>query len=103
MLYPLSYGGLARGRARYRRRRGYRGPPGTPAATRSGTDRSETNQFPGVTVRGTRRAPATAPEQDGGRMRWRRAVVDVPERGRFEIRLDEPVVGLASYHVDGGP
>jgi predicted GNAT family acetyltransferase len=28
-------------------------------------------------------------------------VVDVPERGRFEIRLDDRVVGLASYHVDG--
>ena len=28
-------------------------------------------------------------------------VVDVPERGRFEIRVDERVVGLASYHVDG--
>jgi len=29
-------------------------------------------------------------------------VVDVPERGRFEIRDGERVVGLASYHVDGG-
>jgi hypothetical protein len=29
-------------------------------------------------------------------------VVDVPERGRFEIRLGDRVVGLASYHVDGG-
>jgi predicted GNAT family acetyltransferase len=29
-------------------------------------------------------------------------VVDVPERGRFEIRMDGRVVGLASYHVDGG-
>ena len=29
-------------------------------------------------------------------------VVDVPERGRFEIRLDDKVVGLASYHVDNG-
>jgi hypothetical protein len=29
-------------------------------------------------------------------------VVDVPERGRFEIRVDDRVVGLASYHVDGG-
>jgi len=28
-------------------------------------------------------------------------VVDVPERGRFEIRDDEQVIGLASYHVDG--
>ena len=29
-------------------------------------------------------------------------VVDVPERGRFEIRVDDKVVGLASYHVENG-
>ena len=29
------------------------------------------------------------------------SVVDVPDRGRFEVRLGERVVGLASYHVDG--
>lgn len=29
-------------------------------------------------------------------------VVDVPERGRFEIRQGERVLGLASYHVDNG-
>jgi len=29
-------------------------------------------------------------------------VVDVPERGRFEIRDDGRAVGLASYHVDSG-
>jgi predicted GNAT family acetyltransferase len=29
-------------------------------------------------------------------------VVDVPERGRFEIRNGDRVVGLASYHVDDG-
>ena len=29
-------------------------------------------------------------------------VVDVPERGRFEVRVGERVVGLASYHVDNG-
>ena len=28
-------------------------------------------------------------------------VVDVPEKGRFEIHLGDRVVGLASYHVDG--
>jgi uncharacterized protein len=28
-------------------------------------------------------------------------VVDVPEKGRFEIRSGDRVVGLASYHVDG--
>jgi uncharacterized protein len=30
------------------------------------------------------------------------SVVDVPEKGRFEIRLDDRVVGLASYHVEDG-
>jgi hypothetical protein len=29
-------------------------------------------------------------------------VIDVPEKGRFEVRVDGRVVGLASYHVDGG-
>ena len=28
-------------------------------------------------------------------------VVDVPEKGRFEVRIGERVVGLASYHVEG--
>jgi uncharacterized protein len=28
-------------------------------------------------------------------------VVDVPEKGRFEARIGERVVGLASYHVEG--
>jgi len=30
------------------------------------------------------------------------SVVDVPEKGRFEIRVGDRVVGLASYHVDNG-
>ncbi|MBM7807320.1 putative GNAT family acetyltransferase [Geodermatophilus bullaregiensis] len=29
-------------------------------------------------------------------------VVDVPERGRFEVRVGDRVVGLASYHVENG-
>ncbi|MGY1649840.1 GNAT family N-acetyltransferase [Geodermatophilus sp. SYSU D01119] len=29
-------------------------------------------------------------------------VVDVPEKGRFEVRVGERVVGLASYHVENG-
>src|SRR5687767_6408699 len=28
-------------------------------------------------------------------------VVDVPEKGRFEVLIGDRVVGLASYHVDG--
>ncbi len=30
------------------------------------------------------------------------SVVDVPEKGRFEVRLGDRVVGLASYHIDEG-
>ncbi|RBY86190.1 GNAT family N-acetyltransferase [Blastococcus sp. TF02A-26] len=30
------------------------------------------------------------------------SVVDVPDKGRFEVRLGERVVGLASYHVENG-
>ncbi len=30
------------------------------------------------------------------------SVVDVPERGRFEIRQGDRVIGLASYHIDNG-
>ncbi|RFU18891.1 N-acetyltransferase [Geodermatophilus marinus] len=29
-------------------------------------------------------------------------VVDAPDRGRFEVLLGDRVVGLASYHVEGG-
>ncbi len=28
-------------------------------------------------------------------------VVDVPDRGRFEVRVGDRVAGMASYHVDG--
>jgi predicted GNAT family acetyltransferase len=39
---------------------------------------------------------------EGGTTAMETSVVDVPERGRFEIRLGERVVGLASYHVENG-
>src|SRR3954467_13576746 len=42
-----------------------------------------------------------APGGTEGRGRMDTKVVDVPERGRFEVRVDDRVVGLASYHVDG--
>jgi uncharacterized protein len=29
-------------------------------------------------------------------------VVDVPDRGRFEVHLGDRVVGLASYHIENG-
>ncbi|MGY1820527.1 GNAT family N-acetyltransferase [Geodermatophilus sp. SYSU D00079] len=42
----------------------------------------------------------------GGERRWNTSmetsVVDVPDRGRFEVLLDGRVVGLASYHVENG-
>ncbi|MGY1705525.1 GNAT family N-acetyltransferase [Geodermatophilus sp. SYSU D00697] len=41
-----------------------------------------------------------------GERRWNTSmetsVVDVPDRGRFEVRLGDEVVGLASYHVEDG-
>src|SRR3954464_4882304 len=44
--------------------------------------------------------PATTPRVRRGRQ-MDITVVDVPERGRFEIRDGDRVVGMASYHVDG--
>src|SRR3712207_2808357 len=45
-------------------------------------------------------SPATAPG-DGRTRAMDTKVVDVPERGRFEVWLGDRVVGLASYHIDG--
>src|SRR3954466_8743460 len=39
---------------------------------------------------------------EGGRRTMQTSVVDVPERGRFEIRVGDRTVGLASYHVENG-
>src|SRR4028118_1680008 len=48
--------------------------------------------------------PATAPGRcGGGRTTMETTVVDVPERGRFEVRVGEQVVGLARYHAENGP
>src|SRR3712207_8783119 len=38
----------------------------------------------------------------GGTPAMETSVVDVPDRGRFEVRLGDRVVGLASYHVENG-
>jgi uncharacterized protein len=90
MLYPLSYGAAGQRLAE--------------AAGNTRHTRLVTTGEPGGHVRGyrstTRQAPATAP---GGRKAGSMdaKVVDVPERGRFEVRVDDRVVGLASYHVDG--
>src|SRR4029453_11263695 len=37
----------------------------------------------------------------GGRRSMDTTVVDVPEKGRFEVLIGDRVVGLASYHIDG--
>src|SRR5215207_9454007 len=49
-----------------------------------------------------RTSPGNGAGGAGGGEQMDITVVDVPERGRFEIRDGERVVGLASYHVDGG-
>src|SRR3954469_16596653 len=57
----------------------------------------------GVTVLGHTTGPGNGAEAtEGGRRTMETTVVDVPERGRFEIRDGNQVVGLASYHVDDG-
>ena len=102
MLYPLSYGGLgapgALGTASQRLSGGH---PGTPARPES-SYRRETKRFPRVTVLGHTSSSGNGAGDDGRWMAMETSVVDVPERGRFEIRQGERVVGLASYHVDNG-
>src|SRR3954454_25266527 len=54
------------------------------------------------------RAPAHVPLRqrrratEGGRRTMETSVVDVPERGRFEIRVGNRTVALASYHIENG-
>src|SRR5215212_4694839 len=80
--------------------RGYPVTRGTPAIPESSQEvRHE--RIPGLPCRGTRRAPATAPGDGRKDETMDTTVVDVPEKGRFEVRLDGRVVGLASYHIDG--
>ena len=91
MLYPLSYGAAAQRLTE---------AAGNTRHTRLVTTGEPHGARYRATVPGTRRAPATAPG-DGRRGSMDMKVVDVPERGRFEVRVDDRVVGLASYHVDG--
>ncbi len=102
MLYPLSYGGHgapgALGTAPQRLSGARRGTPARPESSY----RRETNRFPGVTVLEHTSSSGNGAGDDGRWMAMETSVVDVPERGRFEIRQGERVVGLASYHVDNG-
>jgi predicted GNAT family acetyltransferase len=102
MLYPLSYGGLgAVKRAGPTAQRLSGDLAGTPARPES-SYRTETNRFPGVTVLGRTSSSGNDAGDDGRWSTMETTVVDVPERGRFEIRQGERVVGLASYHVENG-
>jgi predicted GNAT family acetyltransferase len=60
---------------------------------------------PSGTAAGYRARAHDEPGNGAGRrkveLRMDAMVVDVPEKGRFEIRLDDRVVGLASYHIEG--
>ena len=92
MLYPLSYGG-PRGRLT--------GAAGTLRAPDSSVSDETQPRFPGLPSGYT-----SSPGNGAGRRKDEQSmdakVVDVPEKGRFEVRIDDHVVGLASYHVDGG-
>jgi predicted GNAT family acetyltransferase len=92
MLYPLSYGG-PRGRLT--------GDIGTLRTPDSSVADETQPRFPGL------RSGYTSSSGNGaggreGETSMDTKVVDVPEKGRFEVRIDDRVVGLASYHVDGG-
>ena len=100
MLYPLSYGAAA-----WRRviaapmRRGYRVAGGTLATPDSSPEVRRADAF-----RGYRSGYMSVSGNGAGGRKdetMDTKVVDVPERGRFEIRLGDRVVGLASYHIDG--
>ncbi len=91
MLYPLSYGGPERRLS---------GAPGTTGAADSSLAGETRPRLPGLPSGYTSGSGSAAGGRKDG---WimDAEVVDVPEKGRFEVRLDDRVVGLASYHVDG--
>ena len=92
MLYPLSYGG-SRGRL-----------TGAPEPLEGATRqyRMRRNSDPWGYRRGYTSSSGNGAGERKGEGPMDAEVVDVPEKGRFEVRLDDRVVGLASYHVDGG-
>ena len=92
MLYPQSYGGPRR------RLTGARGTLRTPDSSVS----VETQpRFAGLRSGYTSSSGNGAGGREGMETMDTK-VVDVPEKGRFEVRIDDRVVGLASYHVDDG-
>jgi predicted GNAT family acetyltransferase len=92
MLYPLSYGGPTRRLT---------GATGTLRAPDSSVSDETQPRFPGLPSGYTSSSGNGAGGREGERTMDTK-VVDVPEKGRFEVRIDDRVVGLASYHVDGG-
>ena len=98
MLYPLSYEAVPH--AAVVREQGYR-VTGNTRPTRLVSTGWTVPARVRVSVSGN----TTSPGNGAGDGRWHRmgtTVMDVPERGRFEIRVDDRLVGLASYHVDNG-
>jgi uncharacterized protein len=92
MLYPLSYGGPPR------RLTGAAGTLGRPDSSVSLETQA---RFAGIPS-GYRSSFGNGAGGRKGEETMDAKVVDVPEKGRFEVRIDDRVVGLASYHVDGG-
>ena len=92
MLYPLSYGGAERRLS---------GAPREPRHARPVGRGWGAPEIPRVTVGVHVESGNAAGGRKGGEP-MDAEVVDVPEKGRFEVRLGDRVVGLASYHVDGG-
>ena len=92
MLYPLSYGGP---------RRRLTGARGTLRRPDSSVSVETQPRFAGLRSGYTSSSGNGAGGREGMKTMDTK-VVDVPEKGRFEVRIDDRVVGLASYHVDDG-